>query len=146
GRTVYGGGGVMSDIFIPLDTIRYNKLYSSLIRKGVVNGYVNEYLDKNRKKLMSKYSNFTAFNNGFEITDANFSDFLAKAKDEDIEFDDDDLAPNANFIRAQLKALIARNLYEPGDYFEVIFPIDSEISKAIEVINDNKLYNELLLN
>ena len=145
GRTVYGGGGVMSDIFIPLDTIRYNKIYSSLVRKGAVNGFVNEYLDKNRKKLLANYSNFTEFNNGFEITDNDFSDFLANAKEKEIDFTDEDIAPNTDFIRIQLKALIARNIFETGDYFEVIMPLDPEVEKALEVINDPNLYNELLL-
>jgi len=146
GRTVYGGGGIMSDIFIPLDTVRFSKLYSSLIRKGVVNSYVNEYLDDNRKKLMTNYSDFKTFNLDFELSDNDFSDFIAKAKDEDIEFSIEDITPNEMFVRAQLKALIARNLYEAGDYFEVISPLDVEIIKALEIINDNDVYNNLLLN
>lgn len=137
GRTVYGGGGVMSDIFIPLDTIRYNKLYSSLIRKGVVNGYVNEYLDNNRKSLKTTYINFEDFVKGFNISDDEFSVFLTKAKAKDIEFTDEEIAPNTRFIKLQLKALIARNLYESGDYFEVIAPLDPEIVKALEIINDD---------
>ena len=48
GRTVYGGGGIMPDIFVPFDSTRYNKVFSALIRKGVFNAFVNEYLDKNR--------------------------------------------------------------------------------------------------
>ena len=144
GRTVYGGGGIMSDIFIPLDTIRYNKLYSSLIRKGVVNGFVNEYLDNNRKSLKRKYSTFDEFNTSFNISDDEFSTFLSKAEDEEIEFTDEEIAPNSEFIRLQLKALIARNLYEVGDYFEVLAPLDPEVTKALEVINDGSLYMDLL--
>ena len=144
GRTVYGGGGVMSDIFIPLDTVRYSKLYSSLIRKGVVNGYVNEYLDDNRKKLIRNYPNFADFHSSFQLSDDDFDDFLTKAKDEDIEFTEEDIAPNIIFLKAQLKALIARNLYESGDYFEVISQLDPEIIKAVEVINNDEVYNALL--
>lgn len=144
GRTVYGGGGIMSDIFIPLDTVRYNKLYSSLIRKGVVNGYVNEYLDNNRGSLMAAYADFDDFINGFNIGDDGFSDFLAKARDKDIEFTDEEIAPNAAYIRLQLKALIARNLYEAGDYFEVLAPLDPEIIKALEIINDDDVYLGLI--
>ena len=145
GRTVYGGGGIMSDIFIPLDTIRYSKLYSSLVRKGVINGYVNEYLDKNRKKLLQKYSTFYDFNDDFEISNNDFGEFTAKAKKKEIEFTDEEIALNEAFVRIQLKALIARNLYESGDYFEVIVPLDDEIIKALEVINDDNLYQELLV-
>lgn len=144
GRTVYGGGGVMSDIFIPLDTARYNTLYSSLIRKGVVNGYVNEYLDNNRKLLKADYANLDEFISGFSISDTEFSDFLADARDKDIEFTEEEIAPNTEFIKLQLVALIARNLFEPGDYFEVIAPLDHEIIKALEVINDDAVYSNLI--
>ncbi|MBC8321851.1 MAG: S41 family peptidase [Bacteroidetes bacterium] len=144
GRTVYGGGGVMSDIFIPLDTIRYNDLYSSLIRKGIVNGYVNEYLDDNRNTLKNEYPTFDTFNEGFYLSVDEFSEFLTKAKNEDIEFTEDEISPNTEFLMIQLKALIARNLYEGGDYFEVLFPLDTEIIKALEVINNDELYLNFL--
>jgi len=146
GRTVYGGGGVMSDIFIPLDTARYNTLYSSLIRKGVINGYVNEYLDNNRNLLKAKYPNLDAFINGFNISDIEFSEFLANAKDKDIETTEEEIAPNAEFIKLQLVALIARNLFEPGDYFEVIAPLDHEINKALEIINADEIYSSQVSN
>lgn len=144
GRTVYGGGGVMSDIFIPLDTNRYNKLYTSLVRKGIVNGYVNEYLDNNRNSLKANYVNIGIFIEGFNLTEDEFAAFLAKAKDDDIEFSDEDVTPNKEFIKLQLKALIARNLFEAGDYFEVISPLDPEIIKALQVINDDDEYKRLL--
>jgi len=54
GRTVYGGGGIMPDIFVPWDSTRYDAMYSTLIRKGVFNAFVNDYLDKNRKHLLKK--------------------------------------------------------------------------------------------
>lgn len=144
GRIVYGGGGVMSDIFIPLDTTRYNTLYSSLIRKGVINGYVNEYLDNNRNSLNDEYANLDDFTKRFKISDAEFSDFLVKAKDAKIETTEEEIAPNKEFIKLQLVALIARNLYEPGDYFEVIAPLDHEIIKALEIINNDSKYKSLI--
>jgi carboxyl-terminal processing protease len=143
GRTVYGGGGVMSDIFVPLDSTRYNKLYTALIRKGIINGYVVDYLDKNRKELKSKYSNFNDFNSGFSLNDEEFEVFLQNARDEEIEFVVADINPNKEFIMIQLKGLIARNLYEVGDYFEVIYPQDPEIMKAIELINNEDQYNRI---
>ncbi len=145
GRTVYGGGGIMSDIFIPLDTLRFNKVYSALIRKGVVNAYVNEYLDANRKKLLEKYPEFTQYNNGFYLSDANFDLFLKQAKEKDINVESEELLSNTEFLKLQLKALMARNLYNVGDYYEVVFPMDTEINKAIEVIDNDKLYNSLLV-
>ncbi len=144
GRTVYGGGGIMSDIFVPLDSLRYTDSYSALIRKGVVNGYVNDFLDNNRQSITEKYSNFDDFNKGFNLSNDDFSEFLKRAGDEDIELSDEELAYNELFMKTQLKALIARNIFETGDYFEVLSPLDPEIQKALEVIHDKKTYNDLI--
>lgn len=146
GRTVYGGGGVMSDIFIPLDSTRFNKTYTSLIRKGVINSYVNNYLDNNRSRLLSDYTDFDSYNQNFILSEGDFSIFVNNAKDEEIEITDENITNNKEFIILQLKALIARNLYDVGDYFEVLYPLDSEIQKALEVIHDKKLYNKLITN
>lgn len=144
GRTVYGGGGIMSDIFIPLDTVRYNDFYTSLIRKGVINGYVNDYLSVNRNDIIKTYPNLDSFISGFVITDADFEAFLAKTKAEDIEYTNEELNPNIDFLKLQLKALVGRNIYEAGDYFEIVSPLDPEINKALEVIGNDKLYKKIL--
>ncbi len=146
GRTVYGGGGVMSDIFIPLDSIRFNDTYYSLIRKGVINGYVNEYLDENRGGLLKSYDNFSDYNYGFNITEVELDTLLSNATVKGVDIVEEDIDNNREFIKAQLKALIARNLYETGDYFEVISPFDPEIQKALDVIHDDKLYKEIISN
>ncbi len=144
GRTVYGGGGVMSDIFIPLDSTRFNDTYTALIRKGVINGFVNNYLDENRTVLKSTYANFSEFNAGFQLQESDFATFMKSAEDEEVEISEEIIAPNKEFIILQLKALISRNLFETGDYFEVLSPMDAEIQKALEVINDKKLYNQMI--
>ncbi|PLX03816.1 MAG: peptidase S41 [Marinilabiliales bacterium] len=145
GRTVYGGGGIMPDIFVPLDSVRYNKLYSQFIRKGIFNSYVNDYLDKNRVDLMNTYSDFEEYNDSFSLSDDDFNNFLEVAKNKDIDIEDPELTPNVDFIKLQIKSLMARNLYETSDYFETLFPMDKEIKTALEVINDNKRYNNLIL-
>jgi len=117
----------MSDIFMPLDTVRYSKLYSSLVRKGIINGFVNDYLDKNRRSLKRKYSNFEDYNKQFIISDDEFDTFTDRAISEEIVFTEEEMLSNSNFVKIQLKALIARNLYEVDDYFEVISPVDPEI-------------------
>jgi len=68
---------------------------------------------------------------------------LAKTKDVTVE--DSELNSNVDFIKLQLKALMARNLFETSDYFEVLFPMDKEIKTALEVINDTKRFNSLIL-
>ncbi len=139
GRTVYGGGGIMPDVFIPWDSTRYNHLYSDLIRKGVLNGFVNEYLNDHRKELNKKYKNFEQFNKSFFISQEEFDEFVTGAKDE-IEVNDDDLTPNIDFFKLQIKAMIARNMYNTAAYFEVLWPEDREINKALEVMSEDMVY------
>ena len=145
GRVVYGGGGIMPDIFVPLDSARFNDLYSSFIRKGIVNSFVNEYLDKNRKSLQKEYLDFKSFNSKFEITEKDFEKFLSMAEEKEIEVKSEDLDHNVDFIKLQLKALIARNIFESGDYFAVISSMDHEIEKALEVMNDKDAFDRLMI-
>lgn len=140
GRTVYGGGGIMPDIFIPWDSARFNKLYSDLIRNGIFNSYVNDYLDLNRQSLEKKYPSFKDFNKHFFISDDDFNEFISRAKDK-ITINEKQLNPNIDYFKEQIKALIARNLFNTSEYFEVLWPDDEEISKALDVINDDMVYN-----
>ena len=144
GRTVYGGGGVMPDIFVPFDSIRFSKTYTDFIRKGIINSFVNDYLDKNRIDLLKKYPDFKKFNKQFVLSESDFQLFIDKAEAEKIEITQVELDTNKAYVVLQLKGLIARNLYETDDYFEVIAPFDEEITRAIKIIDDDKKYNELL--
>ncbi len=144
GRTVYGGGGIMPDIFVPFDSIRFSKTYTDFIRKGTINGFVNDYLDKNRKDLLVKYPEFKDYNKKFNLSDQDFDDFIKRANDEKIEVSQEEIDHNKDFVMLQLKALISRNLYDASDYFEVIAPADEEITKALDVIKNDKKYQSLL--
>ncbi len=139
GRTVYGGGGIMPDIFVPMDTTRSSDLISDLIRKGIYNGFVNEYLDDNRKSLIRQYEAFDRYQKDFDLSKVDFDEFLEKANEE-IEYEEEDLAKNIDFIKLQLKALIARNLYTTSTYYEVLWLEDNEIKKALEVLNEDIAY------
>jgi len=143
GRTVYGGGGIMPDIFVPLDSSRYNQLFSNLVRKGVFNSYVNDYLNDNRKSLKKKYPTFKEFNSSFSISDEEFDVFIKNAGKEEIEIGEKELSLNGDFYKLQIKAMMARNLYETGDYFEVLSPMDNEINKALEVMGEEEAFIRL---
>ncbi|RLD39661.1 MAG: peptidase S41 [Bacteroidetes bacterium] len=143
GRVVYGGGGIMPDIFIPWDSTRYNGVFSSLVRKGVFNSFVNEYLNDNRKALNEKYKTFENYNQGFELPERDFDVFIAKAEEKKIDLESEQFIANVGFIKLQIKALLSRNLYETGDYFEVLAPWDREINKALKEIDEGTVFNEL---
>ncbi len=85
GRVVYGGGGIMPDIFVPLDTTRYSTLYNEIVRKGIFGSYTADYLDKNRESLKRQYPTFEDFEKNFTISDAQYADFMAFAKREGVK-------------------------------------------------------------
>jgi carboxyl-terminal processing protease len=143
GRTVYGGGGIMPDVFVPWDSTRYNDLYTDLIRKGVYNEFVNTYLDQNRSKLIKQYKTKDAFIKKFEVTDKIFDDLLNLAKKKKVEIKESELKPNEDFYKLQLKALIGRNLFDQSTYFEILFPMDEGISKALELMDNQDAFNLL---
>lgn len=84
GRIVYGGGGIMPDIFIPLDTTRYSSLYNEIIRKGVFGNFVVNFLENNREKLKKQYPSFESFQKNYTITDEFYSEFMRFAKQEGV--------------------------------------------------------------
>jgi len=72
GRTVYGGGGIMPDIFIPIDTSRYSSLWAEMYRKGIINSFALDYMENNRDSLLSQYPTMEVFKNNFEVSEQRF--------------------------------------------------------------------------
>ena len=84
GRVVYGGGGIMPDIFIPLDTTKYSTLYNEIVRKGVFGNFVMDYLETERENLKKQYPAFEDFEQNYKITDEFYSKFMDFAKKEGV--------------------------------------------------------------
>ena len=143
GRTVYGGGGIMPDIFVPWDSARYDMFYSELIRKGAFNTFVNDYLNSNRKKLHKKYPDAKSYIAKFEISPLLFNTFLADAKKAKVKTDSVALQRNRSFIMLQIKALIARDLFNQNTYFEVMAPSDHGIQKALDMMQNDAVFKKL---
>lgn len=143
GRIVYGGGGIMPDIFIPWDSTRFDALYASFVIRGVFNTFVNDYLNKNRQKLNSKFPYFELFLNRFSISKAMFSEFLDDAKKAKVDINPKELNPNISFIKLQIKALIARDLYDENAYFAVISPVDAAIKKSLQLMDNSTVFDKL---
>ena len=143
-RTVYGGGGIMPDIFVPLDTTRYTTYHRSIINKGVMNKTAINIVDKNRKDFMKKYPNFTVFNVQFTVTDDIFSELIENANKENIDFNEEQYDKSKPLIARQLKALIARDLWTMNEYFEIINKEDETLKKALEIISNPMEYERIL--
>jgi len=134
-RTVYGGGGIMPDMFVPIDTSLSSDYNSKLIRTGAYNQFTLVYLDKNRKKLAKEYPTFKSYNSNFEVNAELLEDFYTYAeKKKEIERNQTDIATSEKLIKIQLKALLARNLYDVSEYFEVINELNEAYQEALKVL------------
>lgn len=144
GRIVYGGGGIMPDIFIPADTSFSSKLYTNLVRKGILNRFTTDYALKHRDEMKATYPTFADYNKNFVATDKFVEGLKQATADGKVEWDDEQFDRSEKFIRMQIKALIARNLWEMQQYYEVVISEDDGVQKAMEILCNDKEYNKLL--
>jgi carboxyl-terminal processing protease len=145
-RTVYGGGGIMPDIFTPIDTTKIAEFYSKLVRSGTIYQYTVDYMDKHRETLTKKYSDFDTFNKTFVADKDLFDGLYAKAEKDKIKFTDEDKAKSLKDNTLLIKALIARDLWDMSEYFQVVNPENDAYTKAIEALKNDKTYQNILKN
>ena len=144
-RVVYGGGGIMPDIFIPLDTTLNSELNKNLIRKGVYNEFVISYLNKNRKKLLKLYPDFVSFKNNFDLDDEFMSEFFDYAEKKKVKKDDADYLKSKKLIDTQLNAILARNLYNVSAFFEIINQLNESYKEALIILEDDSFERAKLI-
>ena len=134
-RTVYGGGGIMPDYFVPLDTTQYTPLHRQLMAKGIVMDYDLKYMDTHRKELTAKYPHFTDYLAHYTVPQALTDSIFAAGKRQKITAkDDDELKRTKDYLSTQLKALIARDIWDMSEYFQVMNESNRIVRKGVEVI------------
>jgi len=146
GRVVHGGGGIMPDIFTPIDSTRFSDYYAELVRKGIFNTFTLNYLDKNRRNLQKNFPTVESFRDNFVVDDQIFGEFLALATEKSVVRKDSDkyYYPEAD-LKIQIKAMLARNLWDVNAYFLMINDLDSELKVAIDLMQSGKVFTELNL-
>ena len=145
GRTIYGGGGVMPDVYVPVDTSEYSTYYRDLSAKGISNQYAIKYVDKNRKAISKQYKTVKDFDEGFIVTDEMMRDLIALGENDSVKYDEEKYRISENLLKAIVKGLIARDVYsDPGAYSVVINHRNRDVQAAYEVLNDIERYNSLL--
>ncbi|MCF8231224.1 MAG: S41 family peptidase [Bacteroidales bacterium] len=142
GRTVYGGGGIMPDVFVPWDSTRFSDFYTNIVKNRIPNSYILDYLDEERGELKKKYDNVKSFKSRYTITDEFMNEFIDYTKDEGVEFDEEGYQQSEKQIKHMLKALIARNLFDISAYYEIISMIDQTIQKSVEILKEETAFNE----
>ncbi|MBO5058598.1 MAG: peptidase S41, partial [Prevotella sp.] len=137
-RTVYGGGGIMPDYFVPLDTTIYTPLHRQLAAKSVIINSSLRYIDNNRKKLKKQYPTFDTFKQKFEVSQEFIDEVLAEGEKQNVKpKDDEELQRTLPQLKLQLKALIARDLWDMSQYFSVMNEQNKIVEKALEVIQNS---------
>ena len=136
-RTVYGGGGIMPDYFVPMDTTSYTKLHRNLVAKGVVNKTVSVYIDKHRKDLQRRYKEFNTFNAGYQVGDDVLDILKEEADKVKEELTEEEYKLSLPLIRTQLKALMARDLWDISEYYQVINTTNESVIQALRILNDD---------
>lgn len=142
-RVVYGGGGIMPDVFIPLDTTSSSDFYTDLWRKGVFNDFILFYLEKNRKDITKQFKSFEDFKTNFNIDEGLMSQFLDFASGKGVKPKEGELTKSAHEVNYILKGIIARNLFDTNSYWDIISPIDNELMHALEVMQQETLFTKL---
>ena len=143
-RVVYGGGGIMPDVFVAADTTNYSDYYRDLIRKGVFNSFILEYVDKNRAKIKSAYPSFYDFRERFTFSDEEVNLFIKDGEKAGVKFKEKDFAVSKNEILKILKALVVNDVWQTTEYFRIINEGDPVIEKALKVLGDDKGYKKIL--
>lgn len=143
-RTVYGGGGIMPDMFVPVDTSYYSTYYRDLVAKGVINQFCINHVDHNRDSLKTRYPTEEDFYRDFEVSRQLIDALIERGKNEGVEPDEEQLAISRPMIEAVIKGILVRDLYEDGSYFRMVNHLNPVYREALRLINDDNGYNSLL--
>ncbi|MDA7762904.1 S41 family peptidase, partial [Crocinitomicaceae bacterium] len=143
-RTVFGGGGIMPDFFVPLDTTGTSDYFSELIRGGFLNTFSYEYTNNNRKKLLNKYPDFSDFNTSFDCDEPFMDSFFKYVKEQDstLKYSEEDFNESGEFIKLRLKAFLARNLWDTSEFYQVYNSTNEILVRAIDILKSEE-YNKI---
>lgn len=134
-RVVYGGGGIMPDVFVPLDTTQYTKFLRQMAARSYIINANLKYIDVNRKQLKKQFATFNDFNAHFEVPQSLIDDVVQAAEKDKIKpKDQQELQATLPQLRRQLKALIARDLWDMSEYFQVINETNPIVVKAVGLL------------
>lgn len=135
-RVVYGGGGIMPDYYVPLDTTKYTRFHREMSARSLIINASLRYVDQQRKALKKQYPTFARFQQEFEIPASVTDGILAEAEKQNIKpKDDEELKTTMPYLKLQLKALVARDLWDTSQYFAVMNESNDVVKRALELMN-----------
>ncbi|MDQ2772428.1 MAG: S41 family peptidase [Bacteroidota bacterium] len=142
GRTVYGGGGIMPDVFVPRDSLVHSAYYTALLSHGVPRAFALSFFQSHKEELAGL--RFEQFNATFRISDAQLASLAAQAAQDGVVANAGAVRRCAALLRNQLKAYIARSAYGPVAYYTVLRDQDLELQRALHAVGDSTAQLALL--
>lgn len=145
-RPVYGGGGIMPDVFVPVDTARVSPFYRQISAKSIIIKSVFKFIEQNRDQILAQYPNEAAFAQNFIIPDELDQDILNRAAEAEIEFSQEDWDRSKELIHAITLGLLTRDIFTNGIYVRATNPLNPDFIEALSLINDPDRYKHILSN
>ncbi|MCH5222280.1 MAG: S41 family peptidase [Muribaculaceae bacterium] len=143
-RPVYGGGGIIPDVFVAADTSYYSVYYRDLVAKGLLNKVAINYVDTHRADLLAQYPDARAFRENFVVTDEFLQRLIDAGTAAKVEYKEDQWLRSKPIIAAVMSGLLARDLYEDGSYYYPLSRLNKDFLEALTLINDEERYTQLL--
>lgn len=144
-RTVYGGGGIMPDVYVPIDTVEYNGWLQSVSEAGITSKYTFEYLDDHRTKLLEAYPDFNAFNKNFIVPPGVLDEVLSVAEKSGMPLQPASKSRTVELLALDMKAQLASQLYAGNDYFLRVLNTDNaSLQEALRILAQPSLYTKHL--
>ena len=135
-RTVYGGGGIMPDYFIPLDTLLVPRMFRQITAKNILANTNLRFMDKHRHELEQQYTSFDEFRKNYQIPDDVIKGIFAEAEKQNIKAaNEQDRKDSEARIRMIMKALVARDLWDMSEYFAIVYENDEMVRKAVDILS-----------
>ena len=139
-RAVYGGGGIMPDYFVPLDTTQFSRYNRELAAKRIIVNANIQYMDKHRKELKKKYPTFAEFNKKYQVPQELIDEIVAEGEKQKVKAkDQNELKTSLANIKIQLKALVARDLWDMSEYFHIMNQNNHVVQKALVLLGKGKM-------
>lgn len=143
-RTVFGGGGIMPDYFVPLDTTQYSEYSGRTNAMGITYRLALNEVDTHRKALLKKYPTIEKFRDEYEVSDKLLDELVKLATEANIEYNEEQFLRSKDVLKLRIKLGIARDLYNMGAYFKLVNDESDIFKKGLEIISDETLYDNLL--
>ena len=142
---VYGGGGIMPDVFVPIDTASITDYYRDLIQEGHLTSFTLEYVDKNREKLLEKYPTFADFNASFKTDKTLMDEFFkhVEKEDKELKFNEEQYKISEDLLKLRMKAVLAQDIWGYNEFYQIYNESNEILQRAVQVLEKNEYAEKL---